>query len=54
MTPPAARAALAAAIHDHIGDWAAESAARIVAQLAKEGWDILPATPTPKETHHGR
>ena len=55
MTPPAARAALAAALHDHIADWAADQANAIVQQLTADGWDITPARTTSKETTtHGR
>jgi hypothetical protein len=53
MTPPAARAALEAAIHDQLGDWATEATARILDQLTTDGWDILPATPK-ETTSHGR
>ncbi|WP_157031933.1 hypothetical protein [Kitasatospora cheerisanensis] len=54
MTPPAARAALAAALHDRLGDWAADQAHAIVQQLAADGWDITPTRTTSKETTHGR
>lgn len=54
MTPPAARAALAAALHDRLGDWAAVHAQAIVDELATDGWDIAPRTTSKETDTHGR
>lgn len=40
MTTPAAKAALAGALHQELGDYAEQAASRVLRQLHRDGWQI--------------